>query len=148
MADVGEILLAPLGMAAIGREVFGAAQILFLVFVMGSHVLTFSIMMNTVTSHGACSIVFGIVGMIVCMICALPRKLGDVSWMAIVSFISIIAAILITVVGVGIERPGHNIIDATMHNSFYLSFESTTNIVFAYAGHGEYWTPSSAWQGC
>ena len=36
MADAGEVMLGP-----IGREVFGVAQMLFLVFVMGSHILTF-----------------------------------------------------------------------------------------------------------
>ncbi|KAL9103065.1 MAG: hypothetical protein Q9163_001863 [Psora crenata] len=57
MADAGEVMLGP-----VGREVFGIAQMLFLVFVMGSHVLTFSIMMNTITNHGTCSIVFGFIG--------------------------------------------------------------------------------------
>ena len=64
----------------IGREFFGAAQILFLIFVMGSHILTFSIMMNVLTTHGACTIVFGFVGFIVCLICTLPRTLRNVSY--------------------------------------------------------------------
>ena len=46
MADAGEVLLG-----VFGRELFGAAQILLLVFTMGSHILTFTIMLNTVTSR-------------------------------------------------------------------------------------------------
>lgn len=78
MADAGEILLGP-----IGREVFGFGQLLFLVFLVGSHILTFSIMMNTLTDHGTCTIVFEIVGMIVSIICTLPRTLRKVSWFSV-----------------------------------------------------------------
>ncbi|OBT71058.1 hypothetical protein VF21_10254 [Pseudogymnoascus sp. 05NY08] len=80
MADAGEIL-----MGRFGRELLGSAQLLFLVFIMGSHILTFTVMMNTVTDHGTCSIVFGIVGLIVSLIGALPRTLKKVSYMAVVS---------------------------------------------------------------
>lgn len=129
MADAGEVMLGP-----IGREIFGAAQIMFLVFVMGSHILTFSIMFNTVTNHGTCSIVFGFVAMLLSLICTLPRTLLNVSYMAIASFISIIAAVLITMIGVGVERPGDGKIDVTVQSNLYKGFLATTNIVFAYAG--------------
>ncbi|KAL8698203.1 MAG: hypothetical protein Q9201_006701 [Fulgogasparrea decipioides] len=130
MADAGEIMLG-----SIGREVFGIAQMLFIVFVMGSHILTFSIMMNTITGHATCSIVFGIVGLVVSLICTLPRTLKKVSHMAVSSFISIIAAVLITMIGVGVTKPGHNVVQATVHTPFSKAFLATTNIVFAYAGH-------------
>ena len=129
MADAGEVMAGQ-----IGREVFGAAQILFLVFVMGSHILTFSIMMNTVTSHGTCTIVFGIVGLIVCLVFTLPRTLEKVSYMAIASFISILSAVMITMIGVGVERPGSGKVDVTVKSNFYMGFEAVTNIIFAYAG--------------
>ena len=135
LADVGEILCDRLGFPSVGREIFGGAQILFLVFVMGSHILTFTIMLNTVSDHAACSIGFGIVGMIVCFLCTLPRKLGDVSWMAIVSFISIIGSCLITMVGVGVTKPGAGSIAATMEASLATGFLAVTNIIFAYSGH-------------
>ncbi|KAL8903957.1 MAG: hypothetical protein Q9171_007215 [Xanthocarpia ochracea] len=130
MADAGEVMLG-----GIGREIFGAAQILFLIFVMGSHILTFSIMMNTITEHATCSIVFGIVGLALSLICTLPRTLRRVSYMAIASFISILAAVLITMVGVGVEKAGHDRVLATVVAPFSKAFLATTNIVFAYAGH-------------
>lgn len=130
MADAGQIMFGP-----IGREIFGFAQILFLVFVMGSHVLTFSIMMNTLTQHGACSIIFGVVGTVICLLFTLFRKLGDVSYLAIVSFISIIGAVMITMIGVGVERPGTGEVKATVHTSLYKGFLGVTNIIFAYSGH-------------
>ena len=50
------------------------------------------------------------------------------------AFISIFSAVLITMIGVGIERPD-TMIQATVHTEFASAFQSLTNIIFAYAGH-------------
>lgn len=42
MADAGEILMAPLGMPRFGKEFFGAAQTIFLIFSVGSASYVFS----------------------------------------------------------------------------------------------------------
>lgn len=78
MGDAGEVMWGP-----IGREILGSAQCLFLIFVMGSHVLTFSVMLNTLTNHGTCTIVFEIVGLIVCFVFTIPRTLQKVAWFSI-----------------------------------------------------------------
>ena len=77
MADAGQILLGP-----IGRNVLEFAQLVFFMFATGSHLLTFTVMMNTLTEHGTCSIVFGVVGLVVSYICSLPRTMKNVSWLA------------------------------------------------------------------
>lgn len=129
MADAGEIMLGRWG-----REIFGGAQLLFLVFVMASHILTFSIMFNTITNHGTCTIVFGIVGLLLSLICTLPRTMLNVSYMAIASFVSIIAAVMITMIGVGVQRPGDGKVDVIVQSNLAKGFLATSNIVFAYAG--------------
>ena len=129
MADAGMVMLGPWG-----REIFGTAQMLFLIFIMGSHILTFSIMMNTVTAHGTCTIVFSIVGFVISVVCSLPRTLHKVSYLSIVSFISIIGAVLTTMIGVGVSKPDAHV-DATVKSSFAPAFLAVTNIIFAYAGH-------------
>ncbi|KUM57244.1 hypothetical protein ACN42_g9944 [Penicillium freii] len=135
MGDAGEVMFHPMGLARFGREFLGTAQLLFLVFVMGSHILTFSVMMDTITDHGTCSIVFGIVGLIVSFIFALPRTLRKVSWFSFASFASILGALLITMIAIAIQRPGDGKIDATTSVSLSKGFLAVTNIVFAYAGH-------------
>ncbi|KAL4806295.1 amino acid transporter [Aspergillus unguis] len=130
MADAGEVIAG-----RIGREILGGAQLLFLVFIMGSHILTFTVMMNTLTEHGTCSIVFGVVGLVVSFVCSVPRTLKGVSWLAISSFISILAAVLITMIAIAIQKPGDGHVDATTGPPFYEAFLAVTNIVFAYAGH-------------
>ncbi|KAJ5521077.1 Major facilitator superfamily domain general substrate transporter [Penicillium fimorum] len=135
MGDAGELLFHPLGLSRFGREFMGTAQLFFLIFVMGSHLLTFSVMLDTVTDHATCSIVFGIVGLVVSFIFALPRTLRKVSWFSFASFASIIAALLITMIAIAIQRPGDGKVDATTTVSLSKGFLAVTNIVFAYAGH-------------
>lgn len=79
MADAGEVIAG-----RFGRELLGIGQILFLVFVMASHLLTFTVAMNAITGHGTCSIVFGVVGLIISFVCSLPRTLVKMSWLSLV----------------------------------------------------------------
>lgn len=46
---------------------------------------------------------------------------------------------MITMIGIGIERPSLHV-DATTSPSFYSAFLAVTNIVFAYAGHVNFFT--------
>ena len=121
MADAGEILFAPIGLGKFGKEFFGAMQIIFLILIMGSHILTFTIMLDTVSSHGACSILFALVGMTVSIICCLPRTLKKVSYLAIGAFMSIIAAMMVTMIGVAVERPNPRV-EMTVKSDFYRAF--------------------------
>ncbi|KAJ5954312.1 hypothetical protein N7501_008591 [Penicillium viridicatum] len=135
MADAGEVMFGQFGLGRFGREFLGTAQLLFLVFIMGSHILTFTVMMNTLTDYGTCSIVFGIVGLVVSFVFALPRTLRKVSWFSFASFISILSALLITMIAIAIQRPGNGQVDATTKIDVATGFLAVTNIVFAYAGH-------------
>lgn len=78
MGDAGEILFG-----RIGREILFFGQLLFCIFLMSSHILTFTVLFNTITGHGTCTIVFGVVGLIVSFIGALPRTMGKVYWMSL-----------------------------------------------------------------
>lgn len=79
MADAGEVLLG-----SFGRELFGTGQLLLIIFVSASHILTFSVAMNTITEHGTCTIVFAVVGLILSFFLCLPRTLLNVSWLSLV----------------------------------------------------------------
>ncbi|KAJ5988022.1 hypothetical protein N7481_003232 [Penicillium waksmanii] len=130
MGDAGELLLGP-----IGREVAFVGQLLFIIFLMASHILTFSVLFNTITDHGTCTIVFGVVGLIFCCICALPRTSGKVFYMSIVSAISILVATLVTMISIGVDAPDNVQNDITTEVSFVDAFLAVTNIVFAYIAH-------------
>lgn len=79
MADAAGVMMGPFV-----REFIGVAQLLLLVFVSASHILTFTVAMNSITNHGTCSIVFGVVGFVLSFFLSLPRRLANVSWLSII----------------------------------------------------------------
>lgn len=80
--DAVEIVGKSIGMGRLFQEVFGWAQVLFQLFVMGSHLLTWTICLNTLTNSSTCTIVWAVVGLAVFWICNLPRTLKYTSYMS------------------------------------------------------------------
>ncbi|KAJ5545075.1 hypothetical protein N7535_006536 [Penicillium sp. DV-2018c] len=130
MGDAGELLLGP-----IGREICYIGQLLFIIFLMASHILTFSVLFNTITNHGTCTIVFGVIGLIVSCIAALPRTSEKVYWMSIASALSITIATVVTMVAIGVQAPDNVQNDITTSPTFQEAFLAVTNIVFAFVAH-------------
>lgn len=63
-------------MGRFGRELLGSSQLLLLIFLCATHVLTFSMAFNVITEHGTCSIVFRIVLMVISVDLSLPQTAG------------------------------------------------------------------------
>ncbi|KAJ5231150.1 hypothetical protein N7489_011858 [Penicillium chrysogenum] len=133
MGDAGEILMGPFG-----RELLGLGQLLLLIFLMASNILMFNILMNVLTDHGTCTLVFGVVGLIICFLGALPRTMDKVYWMSVISFLSVFVATVLTMITVGVESKGHVKNEATTDVSFREGFLAVTNIIFAYLAHVAY----------
>ena len=121
------------------REIVGACTIIFYVFAMAAHIVSFAIMANTLSNHVTCTILFEVVCLVVSFTLTLPRRLQEISWMCYVSFGSISLAVLMTIVGVVIGRgeiassrelstPQD---DVTLHQGIL----AMMNILFAYTGH-------------
>lgn len=77
--DIGDVLLG-----AWGREIFGFAYVVYCVFCMASHLLTFTIAMNVLTGHATCTIVWGIIGVVIFTVLTIPRTLKNVSFLSII----------------------------------------------------------------
>ncbi|KAJ5404411.1 hypothetical protein N7509_004282 [Penicillium cosmopolitanum] len=133
MGDAGELL-----MGRIGREVLGIGQLLLLIFLMASNILTFNILMNVLTDHGTCTLVFGVVGLVICFLGALPRTMNKVYWMSVISFVSVFVATVVTMVAAGVETKTQVVNEATKEVSFREGFLAVTNIIFAYLAHVAY----------
>lgn len=67
-----------------GRWIAEVLTLLFLIFIMAAHVLTFSVMMNVLTGHATCTVVFGVIGMVVSLALTVPRTLKGNSWASLV----------------------------------------------------------------
>ncbi|KAJ5490532.1 Amino acid transporter transmembrane [Penicillium expansum] len=134
MADAGEVL-----MGGFGRELFGTGQLLFLIFLMASHILTFTVALNSITGHGTCSIVFGVVGLILSLILSLPRTLEKMSWLSLVSFISVFTAVMVTMIALGIQNHGATV-KPVVEANFVTGIMSACNIAFSYVSHNTFFT--------
>ncbi|CAG8244756.1 unnamed protein product [Penicillium salamii] len=130
MGDAGEIIFGPAG-----RVFLEIAQLLLLIFVMASHILTGTILLSTITKNATCGIVFGVVSLIICFIGALPRTMARVYWLSTISFASIIITTIVTMVSVGVQSQDPVEYHAFRQISFYEGFLAFANIMFGFIVH-------------
>ncbi|CAI0643637.1 unnamed protein product [Colletotrichum noveboracense] len=134
--DAVELIGKPIGLGGVFREVFGWAQTILQVFLMGGHILLWTICMNTLTNSATCTVVWAAVGMVAFWIFNVPRTLKYTSWMSAASCVSIVVAVLITVVDVAIEKPiGAGSVDIFRKLGFSPAFLAVTNIAGAFSSH-------------
>lgn len=113
---------------------------------MGAHILSFSIMMNVLTNHATCTMWFTLVGFAISVICTLPRTMSTMTYLSYLSSASVVAAVFICMVGVGVSHDDE--ITIRIVNSgikLYEGFGAVTNIIFAYGTLilpwiGDFWT--------
>ncbi len=135
-ADVGRMMFG-----TVGYEVVGAMFVLQLVFITGSHVLTGAIMFGNLTDDGACTIVFTVVSAVVLFLVAIPPTFSEMAVLGYIDFVSIVAAIFITIVSTGVragDLPGGVASVAwsawpKADLSVAEAFIAISNIVFAYS---------------
>ncbi|KAI9899834.1 hypothetical protein N3K66_004096 [Trichothecium roseum] len=127
----------------IGREVLGAAFCLYWIFVAGSGILSLSIGLNAVSTHGTCTAVFIAVAAVVGCMFGSMQTLGRISWLAWLGLFCILASIFTVTVAVGIQdRPAAAPQDGPWESDFELfksppfhsAITAVSSLVFAYAG--------------
>jgi hypothetical protein len=125
-----------------GKELTGVMFALFLILLVGSHALTGTIaFINIIADYATCALAWSVVSLVILLLLALPPTFHDFAWLGYIDFISIIAAILITMISTGIQA--HNAPGGLSGvnwsawpqpgTTFYQAFLATTNIVFAYS---------------
>ena len=125
-----------------GYELTGVMFALFLILLVGSHALTGTIaFINIVDNYGLCALVWSVVSLIILLLLALPPTFAEFAILGYIDFISIIAAILITIIATGVQA--HNAPGGLAavnwsawpppETTFYEGFLATTNIIFAYS---------------
>lgn len=125
-----------------GYELTGAMFALFLILLVGSHALTGTIaFINIVQNASMCALIWGIISAIILFILALPPTFADFAILGYIDFVSIIVAIMVTIVGTGVQASkaegGLSAVPWSAwpppETTFYEAFLSTTNIIFAYS---------------
>ncbi|KAJ5639070.1 amino acid transporter [Penicillium longicatenatum] len=138
LADVGGMLFG-----RPGKIFFGVAFVLYWIFVAGSGMLSISISLNAVSSHGACTAIFVAIAAIIGFVLGSIQTLGRMSWLAWGGLSCIITAILIVTIGVGVQnRPSAAPQDGVWVSDYQIAatpnftdaVTAVSTIVFAYAG--------------
>ncbi|TID15516.1 N amino acid transport system protein [Venturia nashicola] len=133
MADAGRMIGGkPL------EILFGLGQNIVLLFIAAAHINTFTIMMNVLTEHSTCSVVFSVVALVVCALCTIPRTLKAMSFLSCASCLSIVVAVVIVMVAVGNDKTIQSTPKVLPKTSFKEGMNAALNIVLAYAGHVTY----------
>ncbi|KAH7564446.1 N amino acid transport system protein [Bipolaris maydis] len=125
-----------------GKELTGVMFALFLILLVGSHALTGTIaFIKIIGDYATCALVWSVVSLIILLVLALPPTFHDFAFLGYIDFVSIIAAILITIIATGVQA--HNApgglaaVDWSAWpqpgTTFYQAFLATTNIIFAYS---------------
>ncbi|BEI81643.1 hypothetical protein CcaverHIS002_0208030 [Cutaneotrichosporon cavernicola] len=137
-----------------GREYFGLAFVLFMIFVSASGILTIATALNAVSStathHGACTAIFMAVSAVSGFLLAQLRTLGKISWIGWVGLVSIMAAILTLTIAVGVQErpylaakeyptgPWPKNLKITNNPPFSTAMSAINSIVFAFAATPTY----------
>ncbi|KAG6235510.1 hypothetical protein E4U25_004731 [Claviceps purpurea] len=74
-------------------------------FTCGSATVTISIALNTLSSHGACTVVFAAVAAMACWLLCLPRQFKFVAKIGLPSTVSILVAVLIVIISLRVSPP-------------------------------------------
>jgi hypothetical protein len=103
---------------------------------MGSHLLTWTICMNTLTNSSTCTSVWGAVGLVIFWALNAPRTLKAAGYYSFASFASIFTAVMVTMIDVAITKPiGSTSFEVSRTIGFSSAFLAVTNIAVAFSGH-------------
>ncbi|CAN9305882.1 unnamed protein product [Alternaria alternata] len=122
-ADCGMLIGGP-----IGREVLAVGQELVLIFIMSAHILTFGVALNAMTDHGACTIIFNVIGLIISFLFGLPRTFKNISYFSYF--------FTTTMIAISIQKPDTgNIVAVRPDVTLVKGLAPVMNIVLAFTGH-------------
>lgn len=87
------------------EAVAGVFMMIQVLFVAASAVVTLSIALNTISDHATCTVVFILASCILCWILCMPRTMKFVSYSGIPNAVSVLVAVLITIISLGVSGP-------------------------------------------
>ncbi|KAF8078414.1 transmembrane amino acid transporter protein-domain-containing protein [Lyophyllum atratum] len=130
MGDAGFILGGPLA-----REILSLGTIIFAIAGTGSELLSGQQALSTLSNNRLCAIYILLIFSFATLLVALPRTLGRLSWLGLLSVFLITLAGVVAMIGAGLNPTPGRSIHASITTNFNEAFLAITNPVFSYAGH-------------
>ncbi|BEI85855.1 hypothetical protein CcaverHIS002_0601420 [Cutaneotrichosporon cavernicola] len=139
--DVGPLLGGPGLLGKVFRGLLAFGFVAYLICLVGSHCLTGTIAFQTITKVDVCAIIWSVVSMVLLFLCALPPSFAEMAVLGYIDFVSIIAAILITLIATGIKANNQVGSFAAVDwsawpkegTTFSHAMVAVSNVVFAYS---------------
>jgi amino acid transporter len=133
LVDCAYIISKPFGMF------FAGAFMLNLVLICASANITMSVALNTLSDHALCTVAFMAFPHFVCWLLCLPRKFTFAAAMSWICTVSIVAAVLIVMIALGVAGPrtppGFEVkIVLVGKPTFVEAVNAILNIAFSFAG--------------
>ncbi|KAF4876323.1 N amino acid transport system protein [Colletotrichum siamense] len=137
--DVGRMF-----MGKFGYEFFGWLFAIYWMLTAGASFIGLSTCLNALSEHGACTAIFVAVASVIGFVVGSIQTLGRISWLAWVGFSSILSALMVLTISVGVQdRPAAAPQTNTTWVSDYVLFANPTpseafaaisSIIFSFAG--------------
>ncbi|KAF4925883.1 N amino acid transport system protein [Colletotrichum fructicola] len=137
--DVGRMF-----MGKFGYEFFGWLFAIYWMLTAGASFIGLSTCLNALSKHGACTAIFVAVASVIGFVFGSIQTLGRISWLAWVGFSSILSALMVLTISVGVQdRPAAAPqINTTWVSDYVLfanptpseAFAAISSIIFSFAG--------------
>ncbi|KAG0709069.1 transmembrane amino acid transporter protein-domain-containing protein [Suillus ampliporus] len=124
MGDAGYIMFGP-----VARELLAFGTVAFAVFGSGSELLSSQQALSTLSNQGMCSMYLVIITAAVAFLISLPRTLGRLAWMGLLSAGVITLAGFVAMIGAGANPVPGRSLTITASSNFYEAFLAVTNPV-------------------
>ncbi|KAL0929233.1 amino acid transporter [Colletotrichum truncatum] len=140
--DAGQLMFG-----RIGKEAFAIAFMGQYVLTAGSAMLSLSISLNALSSHGTCTATFVGVAFVMIFLLSSIRTLGRITWVAWVGLAGILTAVFMVTIAVGVKGGPPNVPQGVVWESDYKLFgnpsfteamSAVATLIFAYAGTGAF----------
>lgn len=134
IVDYGRSLGGP-----IVEGIFATGFLINMALICSSAVITISIGLNTISEHAACTVVFTAVASIGMWMLCMPRTMKFVSYCGWPCTVSIVGAVMITMISIGVHSPRIPDrplkIQAVGNPTFVQATSAFLNIAFAFSGN-------------
>jgi amino acid permease len=134
IVDYGRVLGGPWV-----EGIFAFGFLINMALISASALVTLTIGLNTVSEHATCTVVFTVIAALAMWAMCVPRSMRFVSWASWPCTASIIATVLIVMIGLGVQGPRNP--DAPLNlkaignPSFTQAVSAFLNVAFAFAGN-------------
>jgi hypothetical protein len=119
----------------IGRELLAFGTCCFAIFACGGQMLAGGFALASLSDSKLCAMLYTGIFAIPTLLLSLPRTFHGLSYLSVISVLSILIAGIVAMVAAGMHPVEDRVVQVAVSSNFFDAFTSITNPVFSFAGH-------------